>query len=756
MQAGAGAVTKRGRDAIPYVILLVLTFALLHAAAAKAEKADEPLDWKWGRGELQTDLQNLLACITWINVGELQGSEGPDPSEFWKGCAAAAQAPGSSPQLKAANKPSDFPRFEFAVGSDRLPLHSHEHLNTIEALALLLGRPTTRSVQIRLVGHASCLKDEADSTDETRNLRLSLQRARFMRLALVSNNYTRNHAVSGHRIVTEGRGFFERRNGGDFKDAECKVRAESVLGSAESNEELLQQRVEVRVESPLLVRWGLGATGQTVGRLVHDKRDPQDALLPRGFPKGLWPGIYHSLDLSGLHPAFRLPAGLPRECWTRATRWISFKDVSSQNSDGAPLDGSDLGVLSLRVRTVVTQTPEGRHVSVVLDVTGRIPSWGEGEPIPPLLAKTILSLPAYWALEERLSYVLSPILTLSASDIASGIDNLPNPTDDTDAARKLQFYQVLAHKVGHMTCQPLVASMPKDSVEGQLREALHTLLQSLPQTHEDMLARLSGIHPQLGFSPVRVGERICVHPARLFSVTNKVEYGWSSESCAHVVNVGVAGQAPLLQMSSADNGFPQRYGSADQVGDLPFREGTHIRWARTWAEGFMRPLPRRAVIQRPIEGLLKGQGNDAPFVFNDENPLRSFMLIGYTGESAQQLRDARSYCAGKHTIPAPDPQCVTIPFGGELRVQIPAQMAKGRTFWDLGITIGELGDITGRTGSDVLSAVHKIKAFRSTFATGAGLVIDRPRDLIHGQPVLNGDTDLIRRFPVINGDVLPW
>jgi hypothetical protein len=101
-------------------------------------------------------------------------------------------------------------------------------------------------------------------------------------------------------------------------------------------------------------------------------------------------------------------------------------------------------------------------------------------------------------------------------------------------------------------------------------------------------------------------------------------------------------------------------------------------------------------------------------------------------------------------------QCATIPFGGELRVQVPVHMAKGRAFWDLGITIGELGDMSGRTASDVFSAARRTKAFRSTFATGAGLVIDRPREVADRPPVLSGDTDFIRRFPVMNGDAIPW
>lgn len=746
MQAGVDVVNRESGAARRWPISLALIFALLHAVVAKA---DDPSEWEWGKTELQTDLQNLLACITWINIGaEGNKDDGPDTREFWRGCAAAKKLPGHSPQLDAAKSASDFPRFEFEVGSDKLPLHSHKLLpNTVEALGLLLNQATTKGIQIRLVGHASCLKGEADPTDESRNLHLSLQRARFMQLALVSYNYTRNHAVSGHRIVTEGRGYFERRNGGDFASAECKKRARGQIAAAESKEELLQQRVEVRVGSPLLVRWGLAATNQTVSRLVHDKRVPENALLPRAFPKGLWPGMYHSVDLSALHPALRLPANSPRECWGRATPWTVFAKT------GAPLDHDALGVLSLRVRTAVRQTPGGRHVGLLLDVTGRLPS---GDPPIPLLAKTVLSLPAYWALEERLTAVLSPILSWSASKIASDIGTLPDATVDPDATRKRQFYQVLARKVGHTTCQPLVAAAPGKEVEDRLNAALGMMLQYMPQTHEDMLARLSGVHPQLGLSPVRAGERVCVHPSRLFAKENTFEFGWSGESCANVGNVGGAGYAPRLQLSSADNAFPQRYGLTDLDDHWPFRGRTHIRWVRTWAEAFMRPLPERAVIIRPVEGLLKVQAKDA---LNDENPRHAFMLIGYSGEGAQQLVDARSYCTplpDDEPNPVPDAQCVTIPFGGELRLQVPLQMAKGRAFWDLGLTIGELGDMTGRTGNDVFSAARHTKAFRSTFATGAGLIIDRSRGVADRAGVLSGDTDFIRRLPVINGDTVPW
>lgn len=709
---------------------------MLHAALAKAA---EPSEWKWGNTELQTDLQNLLACITWINVGaEGDEHDGPDTREFWRGCAAAKKLPGHSPQLAAAKSASDFPRFEFEVGSDKLPLHSHKLLpNTVEALGLLLNQATTKGVQIRLIGHASCLKGEADPTDESRNLRLSLQRARFMQLALVSYNYTRNHAVSGHRIVTEGRGYFERRNGGDFASAECKKRARGQVAAAESKEELLQQRVEVRVESPLLARWGLAASGQTVSRLVHDKREPESGLLPRGFPKGLWPGMYHSVDLSALHPALRLPGNLPRECWARATPWTVFKNVASQVSDGAPLDLDTLGDLSLRVRTAVRQTPGGRQVSLLLDVTGRIHS---GE--PPLLGKTVLSLPAYWAFEERLSPVLSPILSWSASKIASDIDKLPDATVDPDATRKMQFYQVLARKVGNATCQPLVASAP-EKIEDQLNAALGILLQNLPQTHEDVLARLSGVHPQLGFSPVRVGEHICVHPSRLHAlVPARRVYGWDGENCTHLVSLGGTGASPRLQLSSGENAFPQRYGEKDDSGELPSING--IRWARTWSEAFVRPLPERAIVRRPVKGLPKGPApQDA---INDDDPKHVFMLIGYDGVGAQRLSDALSRCNPKpgEPVDTSNPvQCVTIPFGGELRVQIPLQIAKGRTFWDLGATIGELADTTGRQENDIFSAARRIKSFRSIFGTGAGLVVD-------------SSPDLIRRLPVTNGDTIPW
>lgn len=716
---------------------LALAISLLPTPVARAQTVPS---WEWGERELHTDLQNLLACITWINAGELNGGDGPDPSEFWRGCLAATKLMGSSSQLQAAKGPSDFPRLEFDVGSDDIPLPPQTLLaNTLEALGLLLNQSTTRTMQVRLIGHASCLSGEDGPEGLARNLHLSWQRARFIQRALASNKYTRNNRISGQRIATEGRGYFERHNGGNFDGAECKKRSIGHLSETESKEELAQQRVEVRVESPLLVRWGLAATDQIVGRLVNDERLPKAALLPRGFPRGLLPGIYHSVDLSSLHPAFRLPTALPKECWSRGTNWTTFNNVATQNSDGAPLDRSELGVLSLRVRIGVRETATGRQASLLLDVTGRIPSWGENEPVPPLLAKTILSLPAYWALEQRLPYILQPILTSSASDIASGIDNLPEPTHDNTLTRKLEFYQVLAKEAGpkgDRNCQPLIASEPKAKLDSQLNEALGALIRGLPQTHEDMLARLSGVHPQLGYTPVKVGERICVHPSQLSVVDGRVEYGWASESCAHLINIGVPDTSPRLQFSSADNPFPQRYGAKDATGELPLHDG--VRWVRTWAEAFIRPLPERALILRPIDGLLKSPPTSG---FNDDNSMRSFMLIGYNGEGERSLATSLSSCN------PPDPtthvQCATIPFGGELRLQVPVHMAVGRTFWDLGTTIGEIGDTTGRAERDVVSAARGIKAFRSTFGTGERLVIDN-------------SPDLIRRLPVTNGDTIPW
>lgn len=731
---------KQRRNSVWFPLAcLALVWSLLHSPLAKAKELDS---WEWGKRELHTDLQNLLACITWINTGELKGGDGPDPSEFWRGCLAAGELKGSSSQLKAATGPSDFPRFEFEVGSNNIPLPSHKFLaNTLEALGLLLNQPTTRAVQVRLIGHASCLKGEDGPDEVTRNLRLSLQRAQFAHRALTKDEYTRNHRVSGQRIATEGRGYFERRNGGDFDSAECKKRSLGQLSETESKVELQQQRVEVRIESPLLVRWGLAATNQIVGRLVYDERLPEAALLPRGFPQGLLPGIYHSVDLSGLDPAFRLPAKLPKECWARATRWTSFDNVATQTTDGAPLDRSELGALSVRVRISVRQTAMGRQASLFLDVTGRIPSWGENEPVPPLLAKTILSLPAYWGLEQRLPFILPAILTLSASDIASKIDDLPDPTHDNSKERKLEFYQALANETAakegnHWTCQPLVASAPRDKLEAQLSEALSSLIRGLPQTHEDMLARLSGVHPQLGLSPVQVGERICVHPSQLSVVDGRPEYGWSSESCAHLVSIGMPDTSPRLQLSSADNPFPQRYGSSDATVDLPVHNG--IRWIRTWAEAFMRPLPERAVIRRPIDGLPISPPKTG---FNEDNYQRSFMLVGYNGEGERSLANSIASC--NPPDPTTDVQCAAVPFGGELRLQVPVHMATGRTFWDLGTTLGEIRDTTGRTERDVVSAARGLKAFRSTFGTGERLIID-------------SSLDLIRRLPVTNGDTIPW
>ncbi len=793
----------------------------------------------------RTPLQRLTLCLNHLNTGFDASTADPaginaypdsgdvlEP-QLWQGCLALEKAKGVSKKLDNARDKARFPALVFAtIGAAQLP--KSDYLIVIEALAHLLNLPENRELRIRLIGHASCLYSPAGWADkgapehpsedpafQDTNLRLSLARADFVRRALSSGAWTNGHPVSSGRMVVEGRGFFEPRNGGDFKASDCDDAAIFATGkfkdaggdpvvfasSLKSRPEILQQRVEIAIESPVAVRYGLRAEGQTVSRLVADhpadKKNHVQHII-RFFPDGVRPSEYHSVNLGAAASLFAVAdAPLDRRgrlCWARTSGWLKLLESSE-------LDPQDRGgALRARFRIVPRMQPGGRVTSsFLLDLAGRpVPGLekpGEGE-----VAVSTLSMPAIAASQERIAPFLAALMTdIGREKIAKTLGKTVRQTKFSESGKAREGELLVRFRLDHdgdedlqRRCLPVKAAADDKADtpnEADVNKAIDAIIARLPQTHEDILARLTGSNLPSGIIRLSAGMKLCAQPASTHSLQGASLLGIAAETCTLVREVPGDGGRDQITLSSAYNPFVPGSGPmrADPGGKINIAVATN--WYETAIAAGKFPIVRELYLFRPAEDLHAAVGLkvklDAPRIagWADGDNKSAFILAGFgdrkqflvrgnqikkTGDPQETwhpgcqsisktenvLKDGllKSGIPGSYgalntlfhrsndfldALISQDPHCVVVPRHTALTTLVPLRFSNRLDYWELGATIAEVGTALLKSDTEIMANGRKLKAFAGLFPP-------------YSRPVIDTEPGVILRLPVLTGDALPW
>ncbi|WP_164777792.1 hypothetical protein [Sinorhizobium meliloti] len=819
----------------------------------------------------RTQLQRLSLCLNYFNTefdvvarrentskvptrGPLEATAGvnsfqdygmvADAPRLWQAClpVKSNNAPRVSAELSQTNDRSGIPPLVFrSIGASKLP--KKDYRVSIEALAHLLNLPENRAVKVRVIGHASCLHSpegwvargapanpSQDAAFQDLNLRLSLQRAEFVRSTLTSSAWTHGNPVRAQRIVVEGRGFFEPRNGSDFSANGCDAAArratearrraqddKALLAQVfQDDPEQLQQRVEIAIESPIGVRYGLRAEDQTVSRVVADRqekedpgRDPQQIV--RFFPLGVRPSEYHTIDLGLVDDIFSAVDSSTegaRQCWLQHSGWLQLRHFSE-------LDHPDGGNLWVRFRFAPRLSRGHVRHALLLDLLGRelgsvLSTATKTEQVVQQEATPIrtLSIPAHWSLRNRISPLLSALITgvdrdqvTAALKAVDATFEFPQVPDNADHA--------VLQRVPR-SCLKLVANTPgTDEQRFALRERLSAglgeVFRLLPQTSEDLLARIAELHPHQRFARIRAGMRLCVQPAMTHeqpdsSNSPRVGLGISERICAAVMDLRGDTPRPALHFAPANNPVLRR-------APPPFEAKTNfggITVATNWSELLFSTdtsaltstvfvfWPRQELYDKKGETFQLGQNREWGELFSG----RTFYLAGFASEEplwprlnallsdsdeieitkygcmplgvaneTEQKAAIKSLLLSPHIntpgmywwlldlvhrplveasrIAGDAPRCALVPRRSDFALQIPVSLKNGVEYFDLGMTLGEIARLLRKGDPGVATNVRSLVAFRNVFDVPDSVVLD-------------SDQSVADRVPLLEGDSLPW
>lgn len=748
-------------------------------------------------------------------------------SQLWQGCVPLDKAKGVSKKLEGARDKALFPALVFkTIGAAQLTEADYQIV--IEALAHLLNLPENRELRIRLIGHASCLYSPAgwaekgepehpseDPDFQDVNLRLSLARADFVRRALSSDAWTNGNPVSSGRMVIEGRGFFEPSNGGDFTASSCDNAAifateklkdaggdlVAFASSLENQSDILQQRVEIAIESPVAVRYGLRAEGQKVSRLVADL--PEDKKkhvqhIIRFFPDGVRPSEYHSVNLGVTESLFAV-ADTPldrrgRLCWSRTSGWLKLLKSSELDTEARG------GTLLTRFRIVPRMQPGGRVTSsFLIDLTGR-PLRGLEVPV------STLSMPAIAVSQERIAPFLAALMTdIGREKIAKILSKEVRQTMFAESGTGSEGELLVRSRLDHdgaedlqRRCLPVKAAVDDKAdtpKEADVNKAIDAVIARLPQTHEDILARLTGSNLPAGIIRLSAGMKLCAQPASTHNQKEWSLFGMAAETCTLVREVPGDGGRDQITLSSAYNPFVPGPGPmrADPRGNINIAVATN--WYETAIAASKFPIVRELYLFRPAKDLYVtvsqnvklGRPQIAGWEDGDNNS--AFILAGFgnrkqflvRGNQIKKTGDVpESWYLGCQSITATedalkdkllvtgipgsygalntlfhrtkefldvlisqDPHCVVIPRRTALTTLVPLRFSNRLDYWELGSTIAEVGTGLLRPDAEIMANGRKLKAFASLF----------PPD---SRPVIDTEPGVILRLPVLTGDTLPW
>jgi outer membrane protein OmpA-like peptidoglycan-associated protein len=372
-------------------------------------------------------------------------------------------------------------------------------MDMLRELGPLLNQPGVRQARVRLIGHASC--GEPGARDDEQALRLSFRRAEVVREALSDAG-----DVRASRLVAEGRGYFEpaeRPNELRTPDRRCDP--------VTAGDTSLDRRVELAIDSPVAAHYGGTVGNFTLAPLVGtDKAGP----VIRYMPRGLHPSGWFTVDLSSVSNAFRpnSAAAASAGCRGATTGWATLDQPLSNLDDGT-------GDFRIRLRSVPRRVKGRVEAAILLDLQGV--ATGGTPPAPPAPP----ALPGFWSLRERLPVALRQILT--GTSHRGGSTPAPAYVLPVGATWGGPGHPGSLLAIGCGLSQ----ARADETYLSRLKPAVDAVLEAVPLTALDVLAREIDLHPSLLFHRVDPGMRLCVRSTNMSYRGNSQRFSFTNSVC---------------------------------------------------------------------------------------------------------------------------------------------------------------------------------------------------------------------------------